>query len=204
MAVVTDVCTEQLPFHNLTLRIQISAHGQVPDMWRRVSYPSLKPLGSYLEDLYRWVSSTEARGLPSLGSLGWKTCTCGHLALKPLGYPLSIPIAYVSGLEGCVLVGGCRRCDFACKWHQHGCRARLHMLSSWHEKGPPPVFWLSGFFFVQSFLTAGLQNYVRRHKIPIDMVQGWAPSQKVPFDVVHARGEQHGMPRCMFGTGRDM
>jgi len=73
---------------------------QVPDMWRRVSYPSLKPLGSYLEDLYR----------------------------------------------------------------------RLHMLSSWHEKGPPPVFWLSGFFFVQSFLTAGLQNYVRRHKIPIDMV----------------------------------
>ncbi len=51
-----------------------------------------------------------------------------------------------------------------------GCR-RLSMLTSWFQDGPPPVFWLSGFFFVQSFLTAGLQNYVRRHKIPIDMVR---------------------------------
>jgi hypothetical protein len=62
-------------------------------MWKRFSYPSLRPLGSYLEDLYK----------------------------------------------------------------------RLDMLGSWAEAGhPPPTFWLSGFFFVQSFLTAGLQNYARR------------------------------------------
>jgi dynein heavy chain len=70
-------------------------------MWKRVSYPSLRPLGSYLSDLYR----------------------------------------------------------------------RLDMLASWASAGhPPAVFWLPGFFFVQSFLTAGLQNYARKHSVSIDLV----------------------------------
>ena len=65
---------------------------QVPELWRAVSYPSLKPLATYLQDLY----------------------------------------------------------------------ARLDMLSAWARTGPPPCFWLPGFFFAQSFLTAALQNYARR------------------------------------------
>ncbi|KAF6263196.1 dynein heavy chain 8 [Scenedesmus sp. NREL 46B-D3] len=74
---------------------------QVPELWRAASYPSLRPLGSYLADLYK----------------------------------------------------------------------RLDMLAGWAAAGQPPaVFWLPGFFFLQSFLTAGLQNYARQRSIPIDMV----------------------------------
>ncbi|GLC47993.1 hypothetical protein PLESTB_000047400 [Pleodorina starrii] len=76
------------------------AINQVPELWKRRSYPSLKPLGSYLDDLY----------------------------------------------------------------------ARLDMFSSWAANGPPPSFWLPGFFFVQSFLTASLQNYARKRHAPIDTV----------------------------------
>jgi dynein heavy chain, axonemal len=73
----------------------------VPEAWKKVSYPSLKPFSSYFDDL----------------------------------------------LERC------------------------SMLETWDRNGKPPaVFWISGFFFAQSFLTAALQNYSRKHKLPVDEI----------------------------------
>jgi len=73
---------------------------QVPAMWLKKSFPSLKPLGGYIKDL----------------------------------------------LE------------------------RLSWFTDWVKDGLPAVLWITRFHFTQGFLTGAKQNYARKHKIAIDLL----------------------------------
>jgi len=49
-------------------------------------------------------------------------------------------------------------------------KSRINMLNDWIANGQPMTYWLSGFFFTHSYTTGVMQNFARKHKIPIDLL----------------------------------
>ncbi|XP_060531534.1 dynein axonemal heavy chain 1-like [Cylas formicarius] len=49
-------------------------------------------------------------------------------------------------------------------------KARIHFLNKWVETEIPPIFWISGFYFPQAFLTGTLQNFARKYAVSIDTI----------------------------------
>merc|ERR1711968_101695 len=73
---------------------------------------------------------------------------------------------------------------------------RLTFLQKWLDNEAPPVYWISGFFFTQAFLTGTLQNFARRHTVPIDEVkfyfemltEAWDTYKEGPDDGAYVYG----------------
>jgi dynein heavy chain len=78
---------------------------------------------------------------------------------------------------------------------------RIKFFQTWFDTNRPVVFWMSGFFFTQSFITgkiflnlATLQNYARKKTIPIDElgvdfeVMQLTSADTPPLDGVYVNG----------------
>ncbi|KAJ3275318.1 Dynein heavy chain 1, axonemal [Terramyces sp. JEL0728] len=73
---------------------------------------------------------------------------------------------------------------------------RCEFIQKWISFGIPNIYWISGFFFPQAFLTGTLQNYARKYVVSIDLLsfefkvmdQKWEEIITKPADGCYIRG----------------
>jgi dynein heavy chain len=73
---------------------------------------------------------------------------------------------------------------------------RTEFIQKWIDHGMPSVYWISGFFFPQAFLTGTLQNFARKYVVSIDLLSfdfkiietKWEDIKSKPADGCYIRG----------------
>lgn len=78
---------------------------------------------------------------------------------------------------------------------------RMKFIQGWIDNGIPPVFWISGFFFPQAFLTGTLQNFARKAIISIDIISFDFKVMKEPASSFTSRPEDGCYIRGLFIEG---
>ncbi len=109
------------------------AAGKVPAAWLRRSFPSLKPLGSYVQV----DRSGGGRGADRLPAIKLPVVLCILMAG---------PTATLHGVST-HCIRSCHYCPDASLLQE--VLARVAFFQEWVDVGQPAVFWVSGFFFTQ-------------------------------------------------------
>merc|ERR1711871_776883 len=78
---------------------------------------------------------------------------------------------------------------------------RTDFITKWVRENVAPVVWISGFYFPQAFLTGTLQNYARKHQLPIDTIDFDFIYQKQPIESFTERAVDGGYIHGIFLEG---
>jgi dynein heavy chain len=81
--------------------------------------------------------------------------------------------------------------------------ARVDFIKTWATKGEPSIFWIGGFFFPQSFMTGILQNYSRKHLVPVNTLSFKTETLKEPWEKIMKAPEDGVYIYGMFFDGAD-